>query len=343
MGAADYLRFLCALGYNSSMIDTFMGGLPEDSHRDDGRRYTCPATPPKVEDLNYPSVAVPHVFPSSEPRTVTRRVRNMGTVPVAYDVRVDEPRGVSVAVRRSRLEFAAAGEEKEFAVTFKAKEGSFLPGEYVFGGWCGRTAPGGTASGACSSPGSPIIIGQFTDKQFRPVHDLTIGVEFAHRMVTIDNKEIKIYIWDTVGFSHYQLGTSSHSIFFGENCRLITSDELYAGRRETFNHLASWLEEVSQLADWNNNITIGNKTDLAHKRVVSTKEGEEFARENGLAFIETSANTGHNVDRAFVDTSALVYEKIQDGAIDLSKVSVVLVTFLRLEWTQFHHARKFFS
>uniref|UniRef100_A0ACD5Y155 Uncharacterized protein n=1 Tax=Avena sativa TaxID=4498 RepID=A0ACD5Y155_AVESA len=135
MGATDYLHFLCALGYNSSVIDTFMGAQPDDT---DGQKpstpeYACPETPPKVEDLNYPSVTVPHIAPSGEPRTVTRRVRNVGAAPAAYNVRVDEPRGVSVSVRPSRLEFPAAGEEKEFAVTFRARKGSFLPGEYVFG------------------------------------------------------------------------------------------------------------------------------------------------------------------------------------------------------------------
>tara|TARA_B100000787_G_scaffold128726_1_gene97636 strand:+ start:315 stop:467 length:153 start_codon:yes stop_codon:yes gene_type:complete len=39
---------------------------------------------------------------------------------------------------------------------------------------------------------------QFTDKRFQPVHDLTIGVEFGARMITIDNKQIKLQIWDTV-------------------------------------------------------------------------------------------------------------------------------------------------
>jgi GTPase SAR1 family protein len=71
-------------------------------------------------------------------------------------------------------------------------------------------------------------------------------------------------------------------------------------RRETFTQLGSWLEEVRQGADGNNNVTImlvGNKTDLSHKRVVSTEEGEQFARENGLAFVETSAKTRHNVDQ----------------------------------------------
>ncbi|CAM0951913.1 unnamed protein product [Alopecurus aequalis] len=133
MGATDYLHFLCALGYNSSVIDTFMDRQPEDDRSRSTPRYACPATPPKVEDLNYPSVTVPHLSPSGEPRIVTRRVRNVGAAPAAYEVRVNAPRGVSVSVRPSRLEFGAAGEEKEFAVTFRAKKGAFLPGEYVFG------------------------------------------------------------------------------------------------------------------------------------------------------------------------------------------------------------------
>ena len=39
---------------------------------------------------------------------------------------------------------------------------------------------------------------QFTDKRFQPVHDLTIGVEFGARLVTIDGQQIKLQIWDTV-------------------------------------------------------------------------------------------------------------------------------------------------
>ena len=41
---------------------------------------------------------------------------------------------------------------------------------------------------------------------------------------------------------------------------------------------------------------IGNKSDLDHRRAVSTKEGEEFAQKNGLVFLETSAKTATNVE-----------------------------------------------
>jgi hypothetical protein len=36
---------------------------------------------------------------------------------------------------------------------------------------------------------------------------------------------------------------------------------------------------------------IGNKSDLEHRRAVTYEEGEQFAKENGLIFLETSAKT----------------------------------------------------
>jgi hypothetical protein len=126
--ATDYLGFLCALGYKSSTIAAFTAG-----DGGGGANYTCPARAARPENLNYPSVAVPHLSPTGAARTVTRRVRNVGAGAAAYDAKVREPRGVAVDVRPRRLEFAAVGEEKEFTVTFRARKGSFLPGEYVFG------------------------------------------------------------------------------------------------------------------------------------------------------------------------------------------------------------------
>lgn len=41
---------------------------------------------------------------------------------------------------------------------------------------------------------------------------------------------------------------------------------------------------------------IGNKSDLDTRRQVSTEEGERFAKEHGLIFMETSAKTAYNVE-----------------------------------------------
>jgi GTPase SAR1 family protein len=46
---------------------------------------------------------------------------------------------------------------------------------------------------------------------------------------------------------------------------------------------------------------VGNKLDLAEKRVISTREGTELAERLGaVAYMETSAKTGANVEKAFI-------------------------------------------
>ena len=45
---------------------------------------------------------------------------------------------------------------------------------------------------------------------------------------------------------------------------------------------------------------IGNKCDLDARRQVSTEEGDRFAKENGLIFMETSAKTAFNVEEVTI-------------------------------------------
>ncbi len=90
-------------------------------------------------------------------------------------------------------------------------------------------------------------------------------------------------------------------------------------RRETFNHLTRWLEEARQNANQSMVIMlIGNKSDLDHRRQVSKEEGEKFAKENGLIFLETSAKTAANVEEAFINTAQKIYENISTGGMDVT-------------------------
>ncbi|XVE72603.1 hypothetical protein DITRI_Ditri11bG0051200 [Diplodiscus trichospermus] len=165
--------------------------------------------------------------------------------------------------------------------------------------------------------GKSCLLLQFTDKRFQPVHDLTIGVEFGARMITIENKPIKLQIWDTAGQESFRSITRSY--YRGAAGALLVYD---ITRRETFNHLASWLEDARQHSNANLTVMlIGNKCDLAHRRAVSTEEGEQFAKEHGLIFMEASAKTAQNVEEAFMGTAAKIYKKIQNGVIDISNES----------------------
>ena len=68
-------------------------------------------------------------------------------------------------------------------------------------------------------------------------------------------------------------------------------------------------------------------SDLEARREVKKEEGEAFAREHGLIFMETSAKTAANVEEAFIGTAKEIYQKIQEGVFDINnEVSARLTT-----------------
>ncbi|XP_038711833.1 subtilisin-like protease SBT5.4 [Tripterygium wilfordii] len=113
----DYLDFLCASGYNKTLIKKVSDDL-----------YECPESV-NLADFNYPSMSVPNLSGSI---TLTRKLKNVGS-PGVYAAHVREPYGISVSVEPKMLKFEKVGEEKMFQMTLKPKWDGAAK-EYVFGG-----------------------------------------------------------------------------------------------------------------------------------------------------------------------------------------------------------------
>lgn len=146
-----------------------------------------------------------------------------------------------------------------------------------------------------SAVGKTQMLSRFAKNEFCFDSKSTIGVEFQTRTVTINGKLIKAQIWDTAGQERYRAVTSAY--YRGALGAMLVYD---ITKRQTFDHVARWIEELRSHAD--NSIVvmlIGNKGDLVDQRVVHTEDAVEFAEVQGLFFSETSAFSGENVNSAF--------------------------------------------
>jgi len=162
--------------------------------------------------------------------------------------------------------------------------------------------------------GKSCLLHQFTDHKFVPDSPHTIGVEFGTRIIDVNSKKIKLQVWDTAGQERFRAVTKSY--YRGAAGALLVYD---ITRRVTYNHLTSWLSDARNLTHPNTVIMlVGNKKDLEEQRDVSYQEAENFAKENDILFVESSAKTGENVEEAFLKTAKLIFQSIQDGNVDLN-------------------------
>lgn len=79
--------------------------------------------------------------------------------------------------------------------------------------------------------------------------------------------------------------------------------------------IRTWFSNVEQHAtEGVNKILIGNKCDWEDKRVVSTERGQQLADELGIPFLEVSAKSNINVEKAFYSLAADIKKRIIDTA-----------------------------
>ena len=166
-----------------------------------------------------------------------------------------------------------------------------------------------------SNVGKSCLLLQFTDNKFRQNHEATIGVEFGGKTIEINNKKIKIQIWDTAGQEIYQAITRGY--YKGATGAFVVYD---ITRKETFEHVEKWLEDVRTNASKDIQvILIGNKKDLESERIISFDEGSALAEKHNILFLETSAKTSFNVKEAFVKSAEKILENILKTGFDPNK------------------------
>jgi len=147
-----------------------------------------------------------------------------------------------------------------------------------------------------SGVGKSCLLLRFADDTFSDTHIATIGVDFKIRTVELDGKIIKLQIWDTAGQERFRNITASY--YRGAHGIILCYD---VTDKDSFLHIRDWLKEIDKFALSDvAKLLIGNKCDLIKEKVVDNNTAKEFADQEGIPFLETSAKTSINVEEAFM-------------------------------------------
>ncbi|CAD8128750.1 unnamed protein product [Paramecium sonneborni] len=141
--------------------------------------------------------------------------------------------------------------------------------------------------------GKSCIISQFLDQKMCGFH--TLGIDFNVKMLEIDDKMIKLQILDTNGLKSFQQITRPY--YRSAAGAILVYD---ITDRESFQNVQYWIKECQEYGRQDITILlVGNKVDLEKQRQVSLSDGQQFANENNLLFIETSAKNNLNIIETF--------------------------------------------
>ena len=196
-----------------------------------------------------------------------------------------------------------------------------------------------------SNVGKTGLLSRFTKDEFHADSKGTVGVEFATRQIEHDGKTIEAQVWDTAGQERYRAVTAAY--YRNAVGALIVYD---VTNRDSFENCAKWLKAHTaslclppslcpcgslgrRAARWARRIQlrlcrapqelrthadssivamlVGNKCDLKHKQAVDVEDAKDFAEDNNLAFIETSAYDATNVDLAFETSLIEIYRIVR--------------------------------
>lgn len=155
------------------------------------------------------------------------------------------------------------------------------------------------------SVGKTSLVYRFIEDKFHEDYKATLGVNILQKHLEIDDYSISANIWDLGGQDTFE---NLRKLYLeGSEGALIIFD---LTDRTSFEKLGSWIRDFREHREEKPFCLIGNKADLKDQILVKEEEASLLAKEYGVNLIITSAKTGENVEKAFVNLIKNILEKI---------------------------------
>ena len=155
-----------------------------------------------------------------------------------------------------------------------------------------------------SGVGKSCLTNKATKNIFEESYNATVGFEFFSFNIKMEDKVIKLQIWDTCGQELYR---SLITNFYRNSSLAIMVYSVTS--KDSFDNIDVWLKELRMNSNPDAKVfLIGNKVDLDNERKVDKTLGEQYAKENSLhMFMESSAKTGFNAQNVFIEAAKILY------------------------------------
>ena len=141
------------------------------------------------------------------------------------------------------------------------------------------------------SVGKSSFIYRFIEDKFNADSITTTGLDLKTKDLIIDNKKVRIQLWDTAGQEKFKSITKN--LILRVQGIIILFD---ITNKESFNNLNIWIKTIKEQCGKNFPILIaGNKTDLEENRLVEKEEANIFTKNEKIDYIEISCKTGENI------------------------------------------------
>jgi len=173
---------------------------------------------------------------------------------------------------------------------------------------------------------------------FNPSERLTIGVDFHVKTIDLHGKKIKLQIWDIGGEERFRFLLPTYCL--GANAAFLLYD---VTRSQTLDNISEWTNIVHQKSGDIPIMLIGSKFHLKDRnREISREQGIRIAKSRGVnGFIEVSAKTGENVEKAFEALTRLMLDDskprklgVRPAIIDeigLEQVKEIIQSYINLK------------
>ena len=149
--------------------------------------------------------------------------------------------------------------------------------------------------------GKTSLVQRFVTSMFSEKYQTTIGVKIDQKIVSVNNTQVNLMLWDIHGEDNFQKVKSSYII--GASGYFIVMDVTRNNTVETGMRLQKMAEQMSKNAPF---IVLINKTDLDTDEWDISNQTIAELKNEGFHIIMTSAKEGKGVEEAFYKLTELM-------------------------------------